>query len=405
MYSQAQRLNQTSIGKPKGRRLLSRRALLRAGLGTALLALLPLGAEFRIEQGNQPLTDDWSRIPVKPRGSAFLGISFRPHSTQAFGLEVRPTLNTLLEYPIQMVRLGAYWNNIAPQEHVFDTNELDWEIDAVERAGAKIILCVGALKTFGFPEYFIPQRYIRKPFADGTLFTPTTHPELLDAATTFISRIVDRYKGRQSIVAWQLENEPADPIYFARNWRLSTDFVKRELASLRIIDRSKPILITGGLVTSLTESIVEAWLTRDQGGSLALAKEAGDIIGLDYYPRVGITSIGSENMYLNTSEVPWGQGDREGLAQWARSHGQKIMVAEGQAEPWEPPMVPPSPKHYALYSCTPQNLIENYNAWAGCTECLPLYAYLFWGADYWILRWKQGDQQYLRAFAKVLEQA
>lgn len=156
---------------------------------------------------------------------------------------------------------------------------------------------------------------------------------------------------------------------------------------------------------SLSVRISEAWLTRDQGDSLALAKEVSNIIGVDYYPRIAVSSLASKIIYLDTTKVPWGQGDRDNLAQWARSHGQKFMVSEGQAEPWERSTVPPDPQKYAPYSCTPQDLIENYNFWASCEECRPLYAYLFWGADYWVLRKNNGDPQYLRAFARVLERA
>jgi len=384
---------------------MSRRLLLRAGIATAILAIIPLGAELRIEDADQPLSNNWSQIPIEPRGPTLLGISFRPNNARAFGLEIRPTLNTLLEYPIQIVRLGAYWNKIELSGDQFDTSELDWQIDTVEKAGAKIILCVGALKTFGFPEYYIPQHYMLKPFADGTLITPTTKPGLLNAAKNFVFRIVDRYKLRKSIVAWQLENEPADPLTFAHFWRISADFVKQELDALRASDTSRPVMINGGFIPSLSVRIGKAWLTRDQGDSLALAKEVSNIIGVDYYPRIAISSLASKTIYLDTTKVPWGQGDRDNLAKWARSHGQQFMVAEGQAEPWELTTVPPSPKTYAPYSCTPQDLIENYNFWASCEECRPLYAYLFWGADYWVLRKNNGDQQYLSAFARVLEHA
>jgi hypothetical protein len=164
-------------------------------------------------------------------------------------------------------------------------------------------------------------------------------------------------------------------------------------------------MINGGFIPSLPVRISEAWLTRDQGDSLALAKEVSNIIGVDYYPRIAISSLASKTIYLDTTRVFWGQGDRDNLANWARSHGQKFMVAEGQAEPWELSTVPPGPQKYAPYSCTPQDLIENYNFWASCEECRPLYAYLFWGADYWVLRKNNGDPQYLRAFARVLERA
>jgi hypothetical protein len=32
-----------------------------------------------------------------------------------------------------------------------------------------------------------------------------------------------------------------------------------------------------------------------------------------------------------------------------------------------------------------------------------LYAYLFWGAEYWLLRQQSGDARYLQAFARILE--
>src|SRR5262245_32276758 len=97
------------------RKRLTRRTLLGLGLRTAAMVMLPLAAEIRIIDANQPLTDDWLRIPIQPRGSTLLGITFRPRNIEAFGLEMRPTLNTLLQYPIQLVRLGASWNRIEPK--------------------------------------------------------------------------------------------------------------------------------------------------------------------------------------------------------------------------------------------------------------------------------------------------
>ena len=32
-------------------------------------------------------------------------------------------------------------------------------------------------------------------------------------------------------------------------------------------------------------------------------------------------------------------------------------------------------------------------------------SYLFWGAEYWLLRDRQGDPSYLRAFARVLDES
>jgi hypothetical protein len=83
------------------------------------------------------------------------------------------------------------------------------------------------------------------------------------------------------------------------------------------------------------------------------------------------------------------------------------MIAEVQAEPWEAVTTPPSPAGRAMYSCLPEDLIGNYSQcmrWSNQSGFV-MDGYLFWGAEYWLLRERQGDPRYLRAFARVLESA
>src|SRR5207247_10604521 len=127
------------------------------------------------------------------------------------GLDARSTLGELLAYPFQVVRLGAYWNRVEPRPGRFDAGELDWQVEAAERAGKEVVLCVGALKTFGYPELFVPEHLLTRPLPERTLIRPSAYPSLLAAATEFVARVVDRYKGRASVVAWQVENEAVDP--------------------------------------------------------------------------------------------------------------------------------------------------------------------------------------------------
>src|SRR6059058_5759903 len=91
-----------------------------SGLVAAGLLALPFALELRIKRPTQPLTDTWQTMPVEPRGSTRLGISFRPRQAEALGLEVRSTLDELLRRPFQLIRLGAYWNRIEPRPGVFD---------------------------------------------------------------------------------------------------------------------------------------------------------------------------------------------------------------------------------------------------------------------------------------------
>ena len=107
--------------------------------------------EFRLKRAQQPLTNAWQKLPIAPRRSTLLGISFRPLQAESFGLNKRDTLQALLAYPFQLIRLGAYWNQMEPESGTFYPDELDWQIEAAESAGKQIILCVGPLKTFGYP--------------------------------------------------------------------------------------------------------------------------------------------------------------------------------------------------------------------------------------------------------------
>jgi hypothetical protein len=207
------------------------------------------GAAYHVGDPGQaaarPLTDRWREAPIEPGRSTQLGISFRPPQVEALGLDTMATLRTLLRYPFHVIRLGAYWNRIEPEPHRFHPEELDLQVDAAEQAGKQIILCVGALKTFGYPEFFVPAHHLRQPLREGSLVEPSAHPLLIAAAIEFVTRIVERYRGRSAVVAWQVEHEAVDPLGLEYSWRLAAAFVAREVDAVRGADPTRPIVMTG----------------------------------------------------------------------------------------------------------------------------------------------------------------
>jgi hypothetical protein len=353
----------------------------------------------------RPLTDHWRQTPVAPRGPMLLGVSFRPLQADALGLDARTTLDALLAYPFQLIRLGAYWDRIEPAPGEFSPDALDWQINAAERAGKQIILNVGALKTFGYPEYFAPAHHVQRPLREGILVAPAAQRSLLDAATAFIARIVERYRDRAAIAAWQVEQDAVDPLGVEHSWRLSAAFVQEEVAAVRAADPTRPVMLNGFLPTSSPVRLQQWLRTRDQGDSLAVAQRLADIVGVDYYPRHALFRIGARTVYLEGTvrrQRKWAR-----LLAWATAHRRRVMVSEGQAEPWETVTTPPSPHGQTMYSCPPEQVIANYNdcaGWAG-PGASGLYAYLFWGAEYWARRGRDGDASYLRAFARILDEA
>jgi hypothetical protein len=368
--------------------------------GVSIVALAALSG-FRLKRAERRLTDRWRHLAIEPRGSTQLGVSFRPLQAQSFGLDPRATLRALLDNSFEVVRLGAYWNRLEPQPGHLRTDELDWQIEAAEAAGKQIILCVGAVKAFGYPEFFVPAHHLPHPLPEGALVTPSTHSSLLAAATDFISRIVERYRDRGSIAAWQVEHEAVDPLGLEHSWRLATSFVAEEVAAARKADASRPIMMNGFLPTSLPVLLQQRWRTRDQGDSLAVARQLADTVGIDYYPRHALAGAAGWALYLD------GGRRRPRLGQPASPFGPRLMITEGQAEPWEAVTIPPAPNGRGMYSCRPEDLVGNYNRCLSRARetGIALDAYLFWGAEYWILRQLRGDSSYLEAFIRVLKAA
>jgi hypothetical protein len=380
----------------------------RAGIARQLLAAaggrVPALSEIQIARPQRPLTGRWQQIPVAGRGAALLGISFRPLQAAALGLEPRAALRALLGYPFELIRLAAYWHQLEPAPGVFDPAELDWQLAAAEQAGKQVIICLGPVKAFGYPEFFVPAHHLPRPLPEGSLVTPATHPQLLRAGTGFITRVVTRYRDRPCVAAWQAEHEAVDPLGVEHSWRLSVGWAAAEVAAVRAADPARPVLMNGFLPTSALVRASQWWRSRDQGDSLVAARQLADIVGADFYPRHALVRAGSRTVYLDGSRRPWRQrGWRQVLAWAAADPGRRVMIAEGQAEPWEAVTVPPSPPGSGMYSCLPEHVIGNYNqAMGSCGPATALWAYLFWGAEYWLLRQQQGDPRYLGAFARVL---
>jgi hypothetical protein len=174
-----------------------RRRLRVAGSACAAAAALGLASDLQFKKTERPLADDWRTVPVWSSPSTMLGISFRPRQAEAFDLEPAAALSSLLDYRFDVIRLGAYWNRLEPEAGRFDPYELDWQVDAAEAAGKRVIICVGPIKCFGYPEYFVPDHTLDGSLPEHRIISPDTHPSLFAASIGFLQRVVERYAHRE----------------------------------------------------------------------------------------------------------------------------------------------------------------------------------------------------------------
>jgi hypothetical protein len=249
-----------------------------------------LVAEFRIARPARPLTDRWRQLPVQPRGATMLGLSFRPLQATALGLDPDAALGRLLGYPYQLVRLAAYWNQIEPGPGTFRPDALDRQLAAAERAGKQVILCVGAVKSFGYPEFFVPAHHLPEPLPEGTVIRPQARRRLLDAATGFVARLVRRYADREAVVAWQVEHEAVDPLGMEHSWRLAEAFARAEIDAVRAADPGRPVLMNGFLPTSWPVGVQQRWRTRGQGDCRVSRAIAAAVASRASISRAGLVS-------------------------------------------------------------------------------------------------------------------
>jgi hypothetical protein len=163
-------------------------------------------------------------------------------------------------------------------------------------------------------------------------------------------------------------------------------------------------VLTGFVPTSTPVRLQQRWRTRDQGDSLAVAARLADVVGINFYPRHGLVGLGPRSVYLAGTRSAWQRRFMARLAAGLAGSGQRLMISECQAEPWETVTTPPSEPGLGMYSCLPEHVARNYNAAMrlGTTADGGPWAVLFWGAEYWLKRRDQGDDRYLSAFARVL---
>ena len=147
-----------------------------------------------------------------------------------------------------------------------------------------------------------------RPLREGALVEPAAHPPLLDAAAAFAARVVERYRDREAIVAWQVEHDAVDPLGLEHSWRLSAAFVRHEVEAVRAADPTRPVLMNGFLPTSAPVRLQQWWRTRDQGDSLAVAQQLADIVGVDFYPRHAVVAGAGWTVYLPAASAPYADG-------------------------------------------------------------------------------------------------
>ncbi|MCD5381295.1 MAG: beta-galactosidase [Candidatus Pacebacteria bacterium] len=297
------------------------------------------------------------------------GMSFNTFYARELGLDWKETYDAILDdLQVRELRLAAHWPMIEPVANVYNFEEIDYQIERAEEVGAKVVLAVGR-RLPRWPECHVPD-WARE----------ISTAERQAAQIVYMEQVIQRYKNSPAVVMWQVENEPFLKAFaFEHCGNLDIDFLDKEIALVKKLDPSRPILVT------------------DSGnlGTWRGAYSRGDAFGTSVYVHFWNPELGQ----FRTVLPPWAYRVKDNFMK--ALYGDKVSVLiELSAEPWllEPIIDVPLEVQF-----TRMNLekFEDILQYAEETRFDKQY---LWGAEWWYWlslqdqsqMWERGKKLYVK---------
>lgn len=276
------------------------------------------------------------------------GMSFNTLYARELGLDWRTAYDAILEeLGVRHLRLAAHWPMIEPEPDKYNFEELDYQLLKAEAVGAEVILAVG-------------RRLPRWPECHVPLWAEKLgEEERRDEILEMIETVVTRYRDREVITHWQVENEPYLEIFAHEHCGdLDEEFLMREIDLVRTLDSKRPILVT------------------DSGnlGKWAGAYRAGDAFGTSVYVYFWNPELGQ----FRTVLPAWFYRVKENVMKLM--YGDKpTFLIELSAEPWlvEPITEVDIETQYSRMDIAKFNDILEY------AEATWFELQYLWGAEWW----------------------
>lgn len=276
------------------------------------------------------------------------GMSFNTLYARELNLDWRVTYDAFLnELGVRHLRLAAHWPMIEPERDRYNFAELDYQIARAEEEGAEVILAVGR-RLPRWPECHVPA------WAEGLSWD-----EQKQEIKEQIEKVVKRYKDSDAVAYWQVENEPYLEVFATEHCgALDESFLEEEIALVRELDDSRPILLT------------------DSGnlGTWAGAYRRGDAFGTSVYVYFWNPELGQ----FRTVLPAWFYKAKDNVMALLFGE-QETMLIELSAEPWllEPVTQVDVETQYSRMDISKFNDILEY---AADTHYEKQY---LWGGEWW----------------------
>lgn len=287
-----------------------------------------------------------------------LGATYSHH--QATWLDLKPveSLKAICTWPIKMIRLGAYWDEIEKEPGEYDFSKLIQQLEICQQTDKKVVLSLG-IKAPRWPEFYFPDH------VEPDINLPTTQAK----ARQFIQVTIQTIRSFNNISHWQIENEPLDPSG-PHQQTIPLSFLQSEVDLVRQLD-SRPIII------NLWGNDLSTRGNLDQAAALA------DIVGIDLYYKQFMMNVLGKNIYAGPRD------SANHLSEILTNSSKPAWIMELQAEPWEKDGAGYKKSNPGSFNVS--QLQKNWQA----AQKLPVEAVFFWGVEYWLWQQQQGNNQFV----------
>jgi hypothetical protein len=279
-----------------------------------------------------------------------VGVTFSSIYAEQIGLDWRQAyLEMLDELEIKNVRLPVYWDRVEKTEGEYDFADLDWQLQQAQDHNAKIILVVGQ-KVPRWPECYVPKWVGEDP-------SNLDQVKLKEKLLKFEDVVINRYKDNHPEIShWQVENEPF--LDFGICSKVNPDLLDAEIAQVRSLDTTRPIVVTDSGELSL-------WVK---------AAKRADVFGTTMYREVYSAKMGHWRYPIGPNFFKVKQ-----LIIKLFAKQDNAIVIELQGEPWVAGWTVDAPVETQLASMNAQILADNVE-FAKKTGMKEIYV---WGVEWW----------------------
>ena len=293
------------------------------------------------------------RVPIQePR---VWGVTFSHIYARSLGVPWVEVYEAVLQdLGVRHLRIPVYWPEIEHRQDQWYFDDYDYMVGRAGDMDAKIIMAIGR-KVPRWPECH------EAPWTYG--MTDSEKDELL---LRYMRTVVERYRSFPHIIAWQVENEPFLPFGICPPFR--KEFLDQEIALVRSLDPSRPIMITDS-------GELSAWIP---------AMSRADIFGTTMYRTIYNGRIG----YITYPLPPSFFRLKRSIAELVVGKRPGVVI-ELQAEPWGPGAA----QYFSRAEREKSFGDDDLPAMAAYASKTGFDKFYFWGVEFWYALKVKGEPQ------------